>query len=309
MINSSSLLTTACLAIAFSLPASAGDFALGADTGYAKLNAAGVGLSFSTIGDPGNSAATPSSRGWGKVDYVYSMATTEVSWAQYAVFLNDTGCSSYMFQSSGASYIGLYQNSDGSVGVRAGCADKAVCYIRYSEAVAFSNWLGTGSATQSGSFNLPTASEWYKAAYYDANRYGTGQGGYWLYGTGTDTLTEADAFYGYLAIEPNNSQWPEVDYGMFNQNGLYGMTAGVEEWTSTAQNGAGTRHWVLGGSWGNQAADLTNARLNNLADTSANAKTGFRVSTTLTAVPEPSTFALGLGALALGWAAWRRRNR
>lgn len=75
--------------------------------------------------------------------------------------------------------------------------------ISWNEAARFCNWLTTGDAN-SGVYNtstwaimdhqlaaqtfgrayfLPTQDEWYKAAYYDPNKNGPGNGGYWDYPT------------------------------------------------------------------------------------------------------------------------------
>ncbi len=214
--------------------------------------------------------------------YSYAIGLTEVTWGQYAVFLNDTRYDSYMFESTQAPYIGLSQNSDGTVNIRQGAADKAVSVVKYEEAVAFANWLGTGDVSSTGVFSLPTADEWFKAAYHDPQ-----EDRFTLYGTGRDTLTEKDAFYGWVSIGPLSDSWPTVTFGEANGYGLYGMTGGVEEWTSTPQNTAGNRHWALGGAWTQNETTLTNARVNNRADASANDKLGFRVAAVM--IPEPAS--------------------
>lgn len=258
------------------------DFNLSAESGYAKLIAAGAKMEFGVVDDTAAAAVTPSTRGWGTVTYSYAIGLTEVTWGQYAVFLNDTRYDSYMFQSTQAPYIGLSQNSDGTVNIRQGAADKAVSVVKYEEAVAFANWLGTGDVSSTGVFSLPTADEWFKAAYHDPQ-----EDRFTLYGTGRDTLAQEDAFYGWVSIGPLSDSWPTVTFGEANGYGLYGMTGGVEEWTSTPQNAAGNRHWALGGAWNQNETTLTNARVNNLADASANDKLGFRVAAVM--IPEPAS--------------------
>ncbi len=267
-------------------------FSLGEETGYSKLQSAGLGMNFSAIGATGNAKNIDlyETRQWGAVGYNYGMGAIEVTCAQYAVFLNDTGlgASAYMFDSTNAPYIGLYRNADGSVGIRGGCENKSVCVVKYAEAVAFSNWLSTGNADTAGMFSLPSADEWHKAAYYDPSK-NNGEGGYWKYATGADSITigdgtlnsDADVFAGVLSIGQNSESWPNADFGKENNWGILGTTGGVEEWTETNQNTQGTRKWVLGGEWsGTAGSKLDNSRVNNVTiATTANDKIGFRLAT------------------------------
>ncbi len=302
-------LALAAIAIFTTLSLRAGFESLPATSGYAQLQNAGVGMNFSTVGSPGNSANPNSFQSkFGDVSYSYSMGQTEVTWGQFAVFLNATGYDAYMFQSSQLDNLGLVKNTDGTITVKDGCTNKAMSVVRYAEALAFANWLSTGKVDTEGAFRLPTADEWYKAAYYDANRYGEGQGGYWLYGTGKDVLSPDDATYGFTSgiLSPDSSQWPEATDGAQNTYGLYGMTGTVEEWTSTEHSS--NRYYALGGSWGQSGDYLDNSRVNNLRNTTANTKLGFRVSTDIL-VPEPGTYALILGALMLPFVIRRFRHK
>ncbi|MFM9024981.1 MAG: SUMF1/EgtB/PvdO family nonheme iron enzyme, partial [Planctomycetaceae bacterium] len=94
--------------------------------------------------------------------------------------------------------------------VKAGQENYPVVHINWSRAARFVNWLANGQGaggTESGVYDmsvvtgnafaapppraanatmfLPSENEWYKAAYYDPTKGGTG--GYWQYGTRSDT--------------------------------------------------------------------------------------------------------------------------
>lgn len=268
------------------------NLSLGEESGYAKLEAAGCGMNFAGIGAAGNALPDSSrnyDRGWGRVDTTYGMGATQVTWAQLVVFLNDSGIggNAAMFSSTTASpYIPIW-NDSGVIKMRVYqevAADNAVCYLKYAEAVAFANWLGTGDVDVSGVFSLPTVDEWYKAAYYDPNQGGAGVEGYWKFGTSTDSVTfgdaytEGDVFGGYMSIAPNSEAWPDADFGTENVWGLYGMSGGLEDWTSTAQDANGTKHWALGGNYSTSENYLSDAATNYRIASSIPGKTGFRLA-------------------------------
>jgi hypothetical protein len=89
--------------------------------------------------------------------------------------------------------------------IRSNMGNKPVNYVSWYDAARFTNWLhnGQGSgSTETGAYTLsgntgiitknvsatvwlPSEDEWYKAAYYDPSKGGTG--GYWLHATQSDT--------------------------------------------------------------------------------------------------------------------------
>ncbi|MFU8828718.1 MAG: SUMF1/EgtB/PvdO family nonheme iron enzyme [Phycisphaerales bacterium] len=88
-------------------------------------------------------------------------------------------------------------------------------------------------------FWIPTRDEYAKAAYYDPNRHGEGQGGYWMYPDASDTPLipglpeeggETNGFsWGFDDYRLPVGSYPDVQsaYGMLDVSG------GVSEWTSS----------------------------------------------------------------------------
>lgn len=101
-----------------------------------------------------------------------------------------------------------------SYSVNSNMGNKPVSYMSWFRAVRYCNWLHNNkpsgsqnsSTTEDGAYTLngaisgaelisknigakyyiPTENEWYKAAYYDPNKNGVGNPGYWLYATKSD---------------------------------------------------------------------------------------------------------------------------
>jgi formylglycine-generating enzyme required for sulfatase activity len=175
-----------------------------------------------TIGDPGNFPDTAPFSHYGGVPYTYQIDKYDVTYAQYAEFLNakdPTGANAlgiyHIGMSQDANVAGIAFNSGAAPGskysVMAGQANKPVAYVSFYSALRFANWLNNGQGsgdTESGAYTLlggtptpsngttitrnpgatvflPSEDEWYKAAYYKG---GGTNAGYWLYATQSDAL-------------------------------------------------------------------------------------------------------------------------
>jgi sulfatase modifying factor 1 len=172
-------------------------------------------------------AAPDFTTGYGAVDYVYQISKHNVTNAQYAQFLNavdatgsnalriyDTRMSS---DTLGVAYTGgidrdLTAESGAKYAAKPGQDNYPAIWINWASGARFVNWLANGQGaggTESGvydmalipsnnsfatpppraagaTFFLPSENEFYKAAYYDPAKNG-GAGGYWTYGTRSDT--------------------------------------------------------------------------------------------------------------------------
>lgn len=174
------------------------------------------GYHWATIGDAGN-AAFPGDEvghlaGRGSVGYQYRMATTETTnsdWIQfcraYAPFYQGDP-TSLLFH--GAGIYGWHGPNGYEFEIGEGL-EHVPTGIAWRMAARYCNWLTNGRVNEAwafergaydtstftqnpdGSYNdqrvpspgalfwIPTTDEWMKAGYYDPNRFGTGQGGWW----------------------------------------------------------------------------------------------------------------------------------
>jgi formylglycine-generating enzyme required for sulfatase activity len=162
---------------------------------------------FVTIGNPGNPKDTQWNTARGRVDYVYELSKYKISNAEYAAFLNAKAKSDpFTLWSSGGGEI-LREGDDGSYTytVLPGRENRPALFVAAVDAMRMANWLSNGaredSDTEAGSYTfsgydvvsrrnpnadyfLPNDDEWYKAAYYDPTKNGTG--GYWQFPPKTD---------------------------------------------------------------------------------------------------------------------------
>jgi hypothetical protein len=116
-------------------------------------------------------------------------------------------------------------------------------------------------------FFIPTISERMKAVHFDPNRFGPGQGGYWLYGNRTD----AEPIYSWPGVPDPQGRMPTATYagGLFNPVpvgvladqqspwGLWDAVGGWREWNEgsfvggTRSAGLLTHDSVDGAGWAN----------------------------------------------------------
>ena len=266
-----------------------------------------INMDFVPVGNAGNVADTT---GFGAVDYNYRIGKYEVSAGQWTAVIA----------------------ADPNVGNTVTWRDSQPPpdTTRY-EAAKFCNWLTTGSA-HSGVYNtstwaimdrqtavatfgkayfIPTEDEWYKAAYYDPNKGGTGVGGYWDYPTRHDSPSVPDGidFNGdteYDAVfkqDHDQGEPSSVDNaGVLSTYGTMGQGGNVWEWNETA---IGSSRGVRGGSFASISNDLlASYRYTDLDPGFENMYVGFRVAS----VPEPSSITLMLCGVSAGLLWWKRRK-
>ncbi len=161
---------------------------------------------FAVVGNPGNPKDTVWNTGRGQVNYEYEISKYKVSNAEYAAFLNAKAKSDPHTLWGGGGEI-LRDGEDGNYTytVAEGREKRPVLYVATVDAMRMANWLSNGatpdSDTETGTYTftgydvvskrnanadyfLPNDDEWYKAAYYDPTKNGTG--GYWQFPPKTD---------------------------------------------------------------------------------------------------------------------------
>lgn len=136
--------------------------------------------------------------GYGSVDHIYKIGRYPITNNQYCTFLNLRAITDPygLFNTNMGSNVRGGITRSGSSGsytysVKSNMGNKPVVYISWFDAARFCNWMhnnmGSGS-TETGSYTLngalsgvfyknndakfwiPTGDEWYKAAYYNANK-------------------------------------------------------------------------------------------------------------------------------------------
>lgn len=320
----------------------------------------------------GNGLAGDQNIGRGSVGYDYRVGRFEVTTAQWVEFFNaaygrpESEQLPHLLPPSfwGASTDFSYQGPGRRWAVRAGREMNPVGNISWRMAAMYCNWLHNDKRTDraaflSGAYDvgtfgvnalgglddqrtrsvgaryfIPSADEWIKAAHWDPNRFGAGQGGYWQYSITSDTRplpgppgvrVRADGIPG---PDPNglfaqvNAGW---DSGDFPNTGpfaiLLGAYANVQSPWGLLDVGGATTEWneraflnldgqligrfIDGSPWntspGNIGADLIQASGSEFPQVSS-FHFGFRIAA---AVPAPGPSSLVLAGVL---AAFRRRR-
>jgi len=227
--------------------------------------------------------------------------------------------------------------------VRSNMGDKPVNYVSWFDAARVSNWYQNGatgtSSTETGAYTLsgtstapavnsgatfyvPTEDQWYKAAYFKG---GSTNAGYWHYAMQSDSIPTAVTagyngvgsagstgnFANYNSSASWNGQTGNVTTvgtnGGASAYGAFDMSGNLREWNDLT-GAPGSFRGLRGGYW-NFYAGLSSSYSYSTAPSDENNSVGFRLASPV-AVPEPSTWVMGLAGLACGgWQMWRRRRR
>jgi formylglycine-generating enzyme len=228
-------------------------------------------------------------------------------------------------------------------------ANRPVNYVSWGDAARFCNWLQkdqpTGvqgpATTETGAYVLngantdallmqvtrdpnakyftPTLNEWYKAAYFDPNKNGPGQSGYWLFPTRHDDppINVVDAagmnngnFFDsagtgthgysidlpYFRTEVGAFASSPGPYGTFDQGG------NLDKWNEAT---AGSQQMATrGGSYYKSSGSLSKWDSDAFNSSRGHYGIGFRVASAI--VPEPCILIMLLMSIVGGLASWIR---
>ena len=174
-------------------------------------------------------------------------------------------------------------------------------------------------------FFIPNENEWYKAAYYSPVL-NSGSGGYYTYATQSNVIPgnvigsgSNQANYitgaGYSVTQSasySGSQNYLTDVGAFTNSasfyGTFDQSGNVFQWNDL-DGTAGSSRGLRGGGWYNDAFYLSSSDSITVVPSDEDGNVGFRLASPV-AVPEPSTWVMGLAGIACGgFSIWRRRKQ
>jgi len=183
---------------------------------------------------------------------------------------------------------------------------------------------GSAPAVNPGAtFYVPTEDQQYKAAYYKG---GSTNAGYWNYATQSDTaptpVTAGETGIGSAGNTGNFANYNmAADWNSQNGNvttvgtngdpsayGAFDMSGNIFEWNDLT-GAAGSSRGLRGGSWlFTNPIDLSSSGSDSAGPSIEGNIIGFRLASPV-AVPEPSTWVMGLAGLACGGYSLFRRRR
>jgi formylglycine-generating enzyme required for sulfatase activity len=276
---------------------------------------------------------TDTTTGYGSVAYAYSIGVEDVTLTQYTAFLNAVAKSdpNGLYNTDLGSFahvkgIARTGASGSYVYSVIGNGQNPVTYVSWLDAARFCNWLENGQptgnqgpgTTETGSYTLsantgletknagarwwiPSENEWYKAAYYDPTKGGTG--GYWSYPTrsgttpGNDYLTPDVANQanfinakGQFSVTQSSTEVSTQNYltpvRSFLRSpsyyGTYDQGGDVYQWNDAI---IGKSRGVRGGSWDLNSTYLESSARDSRSPTGEQPGVGFRVASSLPPAP------------------------
>ena len=271
-----------------------------------------AGIEWVEVGDPGNPPRPVAQDPSGSVAYVFEMARTEVTNAQYAAFLgavagsDPNGLWSSFMQTNALGGIersgldGAFQYT-----VKPGMADKPVNYTSFWDVVRFANWLHNGApmgnqdetTTEDGAYTItpggvaangivrnpdalyaiPFRDEWLKAGYYeDAPQT-------WYESPAQSQSQMANGAPQDDDGNTGNCGMPQsvlYDVGSYTLSvspwGTFDQGGNMTEWSETIAGGGSQRLW-LGSSWAGGCAGTTPGSAPFRVPASELVNLGFRV--------------------------------
>lgn len=306
------------------------------------------GFDWVTIGAPGNRDTIPSEvpslpdRRVGGVAYEYRLTRTEVTVGQWFEFAQ-----AYVRWNPEAAdnseltgrFIGV--SFDGTL-FTAPALLNVPNVQSWRMAARFCNWLHNGKADnpaafQNGAYDtstftqnpdgtqndqrdhspgalfwIPTHDEWVKGAFYDPNRYGQGQGGYWRYPNSSATIPtsglpeDGGETNAGIGVPRDRYPMPVGSYpGVRSPWGLLDISGGEHEWTESIGGSSLSRDRTFLGSNYGQLIYFLIDRPDDAATSAADPRflQGLRLAS---AVPAPSSVVL---ISALPTIFFRRRSR
>ena len=189
------------------------------------------GMTEAELGRPYNFVNPYHSPNRGRVDYSYRMMHGAVAVEQYAEFLNLFTPFWVQFQNTPGAVENGQLFALGSSGISLGASswevtkgwENTAARSTFRNAMRYANWLHNGAPTdnltwdtfhtgaylfpetfltdsffgqpitreEGARFFIPSIDEWFKALYYDPDRYGEGEEGYWRFANGSDTVPVA----------------------------------------------------------------------------------------------------------------------
>jgi len=268
----------------------------GAANADAQPAPADYGFKFITIGDVGNPGYDREdlfghTSGRGGVDYEFRIARTEITSEQFAEFQNAYLTAGQPVGSVGAYFWGGYFD-DGRYVVPSGNELLPVSGINWRGAAVICNWLHNGKGTDPADFTsgaydtstftrvpgsnvlvndqatrspgakywIPSFDEWLKAAHWDPDKNGPGEGGWWLFNNGSDTQPigglpgegETTAGYDFASLGEAYAIPLEAYPSTRTPWGLLDTSGGGAEWTEEWLHGTPEIRIAQGNATGQQ---------------------------------------------------------